>query len=79
MTNFENFYHDLLDLAKKHSFIKGVVGWIDLCDKNVGKRITYFNKNKLLKGFRHIVQTEKEDFLLQKEFQNGLRQLGKSN
>ena len=38
---------------------------------------TYFNKNKLLKGFRHIVQTEKEDFLLQKEFQNGLRQLGK--
>ena len=41
------------------------------------KRITYFNKNKLLKGFRHIVQKEKEHFLLQKEFQNGLRQLGK--
>ena len=68
--------HFLLDLAKQYSFIKGVVGWIDLCNKNVEKRIAYFNENKLLKGFRHIVQTEKEDFLLRKEFQNGLRQLG---
>ena len=69
--------HFLLDLAKQYSFIKGVVGWIDLCDENVEKRIAYFNENKLLKGFRHIIQTEKKGFLLRKEFQNGLHQLGK--
>ena len=42
-----------------------------------GKELLILIKNKLLKGYRHIVQTEKEDFLLRKEFQNGLRQLGK--
>ncbi|MFQ3341790.1 MAG: L-fuconolactonase, partial [Flavobacteriaceae bacterium] len=69
----ETFF--LLNLAKQHSFIKGVIGWVDLCANNVKERIAFFAKNKALKGFRHIVQAEKEDFLLRKDFQNGIYQL----
>ena len=37
----------LLDLTKKNHFIKGVIGWVDLCDKNVEQRLEYFSKNNL--------------------------------
>lgn len=65
----------LLDCAKKHRFIKGVVGWVDLMAKNITERLAYFNENILFKGVRHIVQAEDDGFLLQENFQNGIRQL----
>jgi L-fuconolactonase len=52
----ETFF--LLELADKFSFIKGVVGWIDLCAANISERLEYFLSFPLLKGFRHIVQAE---------------------
>lgn len=66
----------LLDLAKKNTFIKGVVGWVDLCANNVEERLSYFAANPLFKGVRHIVQAENEDFVLKEEFQNGISKLG---
>jgi L-fuconolactonase len=53
----------LLDLAAKNEFIKGVVGWVDLLDKKVGERLSYFSDNQLFKGVRHIAQGEADDFL----------------
>lgn len=70
----------LLDLAKDNSFIKGVVGWVDLCADNIEERLEYFSKYDKLKGFRHIVQAEAAiDFMLQEHFQNGISKLAKYN
>lgn len=69
----------LLQCAKENPFIKAVVGWVDLRKDNVEERLAHFSKNKLFKGVRHIVQAEKEDFVLGKAFQNGISKLSKFN
>lgn len=65
----------LLDLAAKHPFIKGVVGWLDLRADNIEERLAFFCENPALKGLRHIAQAEPVDFLLRPDFQNGIKQL----
>ena len=67
----------LLELAEDNAFIKGVVGWLDLCNKNIDVRLNHFSKYKKLKGLRHIVQAEPDGFMLQKEFQRGISALEK--
>jgi len=69
----------LLDLATEYNFIKGVVGWLDLRDKNVGDKLDFYSQNNLLKGLRHIVQSELDDFMIQENFQRGIGILGKYN
>lgn len=69
----------LLDLARQNKFIKGVVGWVDLRNKKVHERLEILSKNKLLKGIRHIVQSEPDDFMLKKDFQNGISILKQFN
>lgn len=73
----ENETHFLLNCAENNDFIKGVVGWVDLCDSDVDKRLNYFSENQYFKGVRHIVQNEDEDFILRKDFQNGIQSLQK--
>ncbi|PWU02417.1 MAG: amidohydrolase [Bacteroidetes bacterium] len=65
----------LKELSLTHSIIKGVVGWVDLRAENVVDRLQYFSQFESIKGFRHIVQTEPDDFLLGEKFQNGVRAL----
>ncbi len=66
----------LLNLADENDFIKGVVGWVDLRDDAVGKRLEYFSRFKKLKGFRHILQGEADRALmLNPQFTNGIRLL----
>jgi L-fuconolactonase len=70
----------LLKQANQHDFIKGVVGWVDLCSENIAERLDYFNQFKKLKGFRYIVQAEVDDrFLLRKEFCRGIKKLKENN
>lgn len=69
----------LLALANQYDFIKGVVGWIDLKEKNLASRLEYFSTLKNLKGFRHIVQGEKPGFLAQQSFIRGVRTLSVHN
>jgi L-fuconolactonase len=72
--------HFLLLLAKENDFIKGVVGWVDLCGENLESRLEHFAQFKKLKGFRHIVQGEAdENFLLQEDFCRGIAKLEKYN
>ena len=74
----ENETHYLLDLANKYPIIKGVVGWVDFRASDINERLEYYSQFKALKGFRHIVQAEKEDdFLLKKYFCNGISLLKK--
>lgn len=69
----ENETAFLLNLSEKNRVIKGVVGWIDLQNKNVEKKLAYYSNIALIKGFRHIVQSEPEGFLLNKKFLNGIK------
>lgn len=69
----------LLNLATHNNFIKGVVGWVDLCDNNLKKRLEHFAQNKLFKGVRHILQAEKEDFILDQAFMDGIGELAALN
>jgi L-fuconolactonase len=63
----------LLDLAERHRFIAGVVGWVDLCAGNVRDRLHHFSRFPKLCGFRHIVQAEPDDrFLLREDFSRGI-------
>ncbi|MBL0738629.1 amidohydrolase family protein [Flavobacterium sp. GN10] len=64
--------HFLLDLASKNDFIKGVVGWIDLRNENIEERLKFFSDQKKLKGFRHVVQGEADDFMFGAEFRRGI-------
>ena len=63
----------LLELAQKYDFIKGVVGWVDLCSPDVTKQLKQFANNSFLKGFRHVIHDEADDqFMLREEFQRGI-------
>ena len=63
----------LLEQADKFDFIKGVVGWVNLCSADVGDRLEYFSSFPILKGFRHIIQGEpQDDFILRKDFSRGI-------
>lgn len=62
----------LLALAEEHDFIKGVVGWVDLCSPKIHERLEYYSQFQKLKGFRHILQAEPVEFMLKPEFQQGI-------
>jgi L-fuconolactonase len=65
----------LMELAKTHDIIKGVVGWVDLQNENIEERLRYFSQYSIIKGWRHIAQAEPGDFLLRKNFQRGIAAL----
>jgi L-fucono-1,5-lactonase len=66
----------LLDLASENNFIKGVVGWVDLQASNVRERLAFYKSFGLMKGFRHILQGEKDRaMMLKPAFMNGITAL----
>lgn len=69
----------LLELASKNSFIKGVVGWVDLLSANLKKQLEYYTEYKKLKGFRHIVQAEPVGFMRGQDFSKGIGVLKQFN
>ena len=73
----ENAY--LLALAEESPIVRGVVGWIDLCDPDVDRAIERRASSPLFKGVRHIAQTEPPGFLLQPAFVRGVSRLPLAN
>ncbi|MGZ8558580.1 MAG: amidohydrolase family protein [Chitinophagaceae bacterium] len=69
----------LVELSKTHPVIRGVVGWIDFQNENIEERLDYFSQYSIIKGWRHIVQEEPDDFLLRPAFQRGISALQKYN
>jgi len=64
--------------AARYDFIKGVVGWVDLRSPTVEDRLSYYCKFEKMKGFRHVLQGEKDRaFMLQPAFMNGISLLKK--
>lgn len=67
----------LLELAASSSYIRGVVGWVDLRSAQVRTQLESFAENPKLVGIRHIVQSEPDDqFLLRPDFLRGMSVLG---
>ncbi len=70
----------LLELAGKHSFIRGVVGWVDLRSEDLPQQLDNLAGDPKLVGVRHVVQDEPDDeFMLRPEFRrgiSGLREFG---
>jgi L-fuconolactonase len=69
-----------LQNAAEHSFIKGIVGWVDLQSGNVEERLEYYSQFPKMKGFRHVLQGESQrNFMLRPAFMNGIGLLKKYN
>jgi len=69
----------LLAQGKANNFIQGVVGWVDICDLKMEQALEKYATEKLLKGFRHILQAEPKGFMLQESFIQGLKKLQANN
>ncbi|ASV29557.1 amidohydrolase family protein [Maribacter cobaltidurans] len=68
----------LLEQARKHDFIKGIIGWVDLRSNELKSDLDYYAQYPRIKGYRHIVQAETDPlFLLRKEFLRGIAELQK--
>ncbi|WP_262147628.1 amidohydrolase family protein [Chryseobacterium foetidum] len=65
----------LLNLAKENTFIKGVVGWIDLASDHIEELLENYQSEKLIKGFRHVAEGEDLGFLLKENVLNGISKL----
>jgi L-fuconolactonase len=67
----------LLTLAGEHSFIAGVVGWVDLRAAVLDAQLDALTAHPKLVGVRHIVQAEPDDFLLGNAFRRGVTRLAR--
>lgn len=65
----------LIDLANQNTFIKGVVGWVDLRADNIEERLAYYKQYAIVKGFRLVLQGEEPAFMLQPNFLRGIAAL----
>jgi len=64
---------DLLQRAKTHELIRGVVGWVDLTAPEVGKLLESYSTEPLVKGFRHVLQGEPDErYMLREDFNQGV-------
>ncbi|WP_199898532.1 amidohydrolase family protein [Prolixibacter bellariivorans] len=63
----------LLKLASENEFIKGIVGWLPLRQKNIKDLLEKYLGFPALKGVRHVVQGEPDpEFLMGREFNRGI-------
>ncbi len=65
----------LLGLADEHPFIRGVVGWVDLCAPDIAEQLRRVAAHPRLRGIRRIVQDEPDGFMLRPDFQRGIAAL----
>jgi L-fuconolactonase len=70
----------LLEMAGQHSFIKGVVGWVDICSDQLSKQLDQLSSHPLLVGVRHVIHDEPDDdFMLRPAFIKGMEKLVQHN
>ncbi len=66
----------LIAQATASSFVRGVVGWVDLTANDLSARLALRRTQTVVKGFRHIAQSEPDDFLTRPEIVAGISTLG---
>jgi L-fuconolactonase len=67
----------LLGLSVDHTFVKGVVGWVDLRAGDLAWQLEQWSGKAKLKGFRHIAQGEPDDFLIRDDVVRGITAIGR--
>src|SRR6185436_15092350 len=66
----------LLELAEKDSWIRGVVGWVDLRSEAVELQLDELARFPKFVGVRHVVQDEPDDgFMVRRDFVRGIGKL----
>jgi L-fuconolactonase len=68
----------LLDLARRHAFIRGVVGWVDLRSPRLEETLEALAPDPLLCGVRHVAQAEPDDFFDREDVVRGIGCVGRS-
>ena len=64
-----------LELAQAHAFIRGVVGWVNLCASDVPAILADLSAQPKLVGIRHVLQSEPDDFMARADFRRGIASL----
>lgn len=73
-TEAENEF--LLGMANNYSFIKGIVGWVDLQSISISEKLSYYQTKNKMKGFRHVIHDEPDlNFMLRPAFLHGIKAL----
>jgi len=68
----------LLQLADENSFIKAVVGWVDLPSPQLELQLERFSWHPKLRGVRHVIHDEPDDqFMMRDDFIHGIGKLRK--
>src|SRR5258708_4004351 len=68
----------LLEMADAHSFIRGVVGWVDLTDPRLGNELDRLQRHPKFKGVRHPVHDEADvNWLMREDVLRGLAELAR--
>lgn len=66
----------VLDLAERHPFLAGVVGWVDLASELCEAKLDEFADHPKFVGVRHVTQDEPDDdFIVRPDVLRGLRVL----
>jgi L-fucono-1,5-lactonase len=70
----------LLDLAHRHPFIKGVVGWVDLRaePRELARTLASLAADAKFRGVRHVAQAEPDDFLTRDDVVRGIACVGRA-
>ena len=69
----------LLQLAGKHDFIAGVVGWIDFTAADAADRVRHYAAQPKLKGLRPMVQWAEDGWLGRKDIAPGIRAMAEAS
>lgn len=67
----------LLELARTHAVMRGVVGWVPLTEgAGVKRHLERFARDKKLRGVRHVIHDEADPrYILREDFNAGVRSL----
>lgn len=67
----------LLSLTREHPFIRGVIGWVPLCENTGEPALEEMASDPLLKGVRHVLHDEPNPgaFMLRDDFNAGVSRL----
>jgi len=66
----------LLDLASRNDFMAGVIGWVNLASRTVGKDLENLQQHPKFKGIRHPIEAEPDDtWMLRSDVLAGFREL----
>lgn len=66
----------LLELADRHDFIQGVVGWAPLTEVSVGATLERLAAHPKLRAIRHVLHDEADErYILREDFNRGVAEL----